>query len=402
MRVLQINANYGFGSTGLIVKDISDMLTQEGYESFCAYQKSSERISSGYQIGKPIDWKIHAVLCRIFGRQGYYSSLATKKLLLYIDSIKPDIVHLHNLHSNYINISILLHYLAENDIATVITMHDCWYFTGKCFHYADCDCDGFTHGCGNCKKKSAPPRSYLFDWSAWSLKNKNELLHSIPRLKIVGCSEWICKEAKRSFLEDCNISCIYNGVNTEIFRPSKSNVRKKYGLKEDTLLVMGMANKWLLPSNINIIDAFHDLTGVTLMIVGCTESQMLLLQKYGEKVVGIGFINDRETLAEIYSAADVFINLTHADTLPTVNMESICCGTPVITYDSCGSPELVSEGTGIIVKEGDKAGIIEAIKCISKLNRELCRKKGLEDFDKTNCYKKYIEIYQQLEIGAVR
>jgi hypothetical protein len=159
MRVLQINANYGFGSTGLIVKDIGITVEKIGGEAFFAYQRSLGKVKNGYTVGNKLDWKMHAVLSRVLGRQGYYSSLATRRLLKHIKKTNPDIVHLHNLHSNFVNIDILFKYLAKNDIPTVITMHDCWYFTGKCFHYVDCDCDRFATGCGKCKKKSSSPKS---------------------------------------------------------------------------------------------------------------------------------------------------------------------------------------------------------------------------------------------------
>ena len=171
MRVLQINANFGFGSTGLIVKDISDQIEKEGSEAFCAYQKTNTPVNNGYQIGNKFDWKLHALFSRVFGRQGYYSYFSTKSFLKYIDKIKPDVIHLHNLHSNYININLLFKYIAKKDIPTVITFHDCWFFTGKCFHYVDVSCDRYKTGCGKCPKKKAPPKSLFFDFSAQVLKD---------------------------------------------------------------------------------------------------------------------------------------------------------------------------------------------------------------------------------------
>lgn len=392
MKVLQINANYGFGSTGLIVKDIGDTLRKNGDESYFAYQRTNEIIQNGYQVGNNLDWKFHALWSRILGRQGYYSTIATKKLLTYINSICPDVVHLHNLHSNFINIDILFSFLARENIPTVITMHDCWYFTGKCFHYIDCGCDGFQYGCGHCKKKDAPPKSYLFDWSAWSLKNKKKRLSAIPRLKIIGCSDWICREAQKSFLNGFDICRVYNGVDVDVFKPLDNDLRDKYKVN-NSYLVMGMANKWMQNDNIDLIEQVLALGDLKLMIVGCTNEQITFLGKYGEDVIPVGFIKDRSELAKHYSSADVFINLTHADTLPTVNMESICCGTPVITYDSCGSPELIEENTGLVVKESDKIGIINAIDYARNNKWSKCREVGTSRFDKRICYENYLDIY---------
>ena len=111
MKILQINAVYGVGSTGVIVKDIHQMCLNEGIESFVAYSSSNlpySEIKNGYKIGNKFDKKLHAFLCRINGMQGYFSQISTNKLLGFIKKIKPDIVQLHNLHSNYINLNMLL------------------------------------------------------------------------------------------------------------------------------------------------------------------------------------------------------------------------------------------------------------------------------------------------------
>lgn len=395
MKILQINANYGFGSTGLIVKDIGEEIIRSGNEAYFAYQRSNTIINNGFVVGNVFDWKIHAILCRIFGGQGYYSRIVTNRFIKKIKKIKPDVVHLHNLHSNFINIDILFTFLAKKDIPTVITMHDCWYFTGKCFHYVDYGCKRYTKECGNCPKKKNPPKSFLFDWSRKSLKNKKKKICSIPRLRLVGCSKWVCEEAKKGIFSNCKIETIYNGVDISIFKPRKNFVRRNNNIN-DAFLVMGMANKWLLDENADMLQLVSSLSGVCLMIVGCTDDQKKKIKKINKDIVTIGFINNRKELAEYYSAADVFVNLTHADTLPTVNMESICCGTPVITYDSCGSPELVNGLTGKIVEENNKEGILEAIKYIHENRFDECRSVGEKKFNKINCYKRYIEIYEEL------
>ena len=100
MKVLQINAVYGFKSTGVIVKDIGDMLSNNGEEAYFAYQVANWPPENGYQIGGKLGWKLHALHARLFGKQAYASKRATKKLCEWMDKIRPDIVHFHNLHSN--------------------------------------------------------------------------------------------------------------------------------------------------------------------------------------------------------------------------------------------------------------------------------------------------------------
>ena len=397
MKVLQINATYGLGSTGLIVKDIGDALTSAGHEAYFAYQSSSNDVEGGFAVGNKLDHKAHALFCRFFGKQGYYSGGATKKLIRHIEKIKPDAVHLHNLHSNFVHLNKLLKYLGENDIPTVITMHDCWYFTGKCFHYVDVGCDRFTSGCGNCPKKKAPPASLLFDCSAKVLKDRNKYLHAIPRLKMVGCSEWICREAKKGIMSDLDVSAIRNGVDTAIFYARDKNEEKKTLALDGKFVIIGMANKWLLPSNAEFFKKIKSSLSENdrILLIGCSEEQIKALENE-EKIVAVGFVRDREALAKHYCAADVFVNVTHADTLPTVNMESICCGTPVVTYDSCGSPELVLDGCGYVVPEGDSDALIEKIKLVKNEKIEGVSEIGHVNFDKNKCYKDYVSLYRDV------
>lgn len=396
MKVLQINAVYGYRSTGLIARDINDLLAKEGAEVFAAYQTCTEPPANGYRLGNLWDWKLHALLSRISGKQAWFSKGATRRFLQWVDQIRPDIVHLHNLHSNYIDLPLLLEYLAKKDIATVITMHDCWYFTGKCFHYANVGCDRFQTGCGNCPQKKTMPRSFFFDRSAEVFAEKKKLLQAIPRLKIVGCSEWICRESKKGFFKDFDVSCIRNGVDTDIFKPQDvSDLRGQYELG-NAKIILGMANKWLLPSNGEALARVLTLLNesLRLVLIGCSESQIRKLKKASAFVLPLGYIKGREALARHYCLADVFVNLTHADTLPTVNMESICCGTPVVTYNSCGSPELVLEGCGTVVPEYDVGALIPAIQASlgKSTNVELARSM----FEKSKNYRAYLDVYKKL------
>lgn len=392
-KILQINVNLDFGSTGLIMHDIGIMAEKTGlFEAYYGYHNGEGHNDLCVEIGNPISSSIHAVMSRLFGLQGGWSFLSTINFIRKIKTIKPDIVHLHNLHSNYINIFMLLRYLAKHDIPTVITMHDCWWFTGKCCHYVDVNCSdsSSTAGCHHCPKRYKDIPSWLCDSSHFAWKQKKKCLLSIPHLTMVGCSDWICNEARNSFLKGINIRRIYNGVDTSVFNPKGRCANKSH------FVVMGMANKWIDTRNISIIKKIIDNTDAIIMIVGCNSSQQEELSLYKERVRAIGFIKNRNDLAELYRKSDVFVNLTHADTLPTVNMEAICCGTPVITYDSAGSPELVHETTGVVIKEDDQDGIVRAIKEMSLNPMIIDGSKWADKFDRENNYNEYIKLYNQL------
>ncbi len=394
MKVLQINANYGFGSTGIIVKDIGDTLKNNGDEPYYAYQSTNCEVENGYKIGNKIGWKWHALHARIFGKQAYASKLATKKFLKWVDKIKPDVIHFHNLHSNYVNLNLILNYIAKNKIKTVATLHDCWFFTGKCSHYVEEGCDKWQNACGNCPRNKKEVKSLFFDATSKVLNDKVSRFNKIEDLTIVGCSEWIANEVKKSKLKPKCITYIRNGVDTSIFYPRESSFRKDNGL-DNEFVVLGLASKWYDSKNREQVKKLiNDNLGVKFVMLGVNDNNKEFFSSF-ENVISLGYIKDRVKLAEIYSSSDVFVSLTHADTLPTVNMESICSGTPVITFNACGSPELIEDGiTGFVVKEGDFEGVQEKINYIKNNSLRFDVSKQQAKFDKNEAYKKYLEVYK--------
>ena len=233
---------------GIIVKDIEFILNKNGHTSYVAYQTAVNPPENSYKIGNVPDYKFHAVYSRVFGKQAYASKLATMGLIKYIKSISPDIVHFHNLHSNYVNLNMLCDYLAKSKIPVVITMHDCWFFTGKCTHYAAVKCDKWQSTCGNCPQNKNEQASLFLDCTQKVLKDKTEHLNKLHNLTLVGCSEWIANEAKKSLLKNADIQVAYNGVDTSIFTPHKNDFKEKYNLKKN-FTILGFANKWCLDIN---------------------------------------------------------------------------------------------------------------------------------------------------------
>ncbi len=398
MRVLQINAIYGEKSTGLIVKDLYDLLGENQIDAYIAYRDGVSVPQNSFEMYSLIGSAHHAIMTRVNGKQGYYSTRKTKKLIKYIEEKEIDIIHLHNLHSNFINLPLLLKYCAKANKSVVLTLHDCWFFTGKCFHFADVGCDRYTEGCHNCPKRRLDIPSYVVDSSMKVWQDRVNLFSSIKNLTVVGCSMWMCENANRfKGFSNARICQIYNGVDTEIFKPYK--IEKKRG----TFVLLGMANKWFLQENSEIVDAvissLHE--DERLILVGCTDEQIQGLSTE-KKVEALGYVKDRYELAKIYSSADAFINLSLIDTLPTVNMESICCGTPVIAYDVGGGPELIDAGeTGYIIPMFDKDSLLSAIDNVrkKKIIKEKCAFRGKVRFDKRKNYQKYIELYKKIYHG---
>lgn len=400
MKVVQINAIYGSKSTGTIVREIQSCCEENGIEGYVAYSiadRLDADVPRGYRIGNPLTVKWHAFISRVFGKQAYANHFTTWRFLRWLDAIKPDVVHLHNLHSNYIHLNMLLRYLAKHDIATVVTMHDCWYFTGGCMHYASIGCQRWQTGCGQCPKWRQIP-SYCFDRTQSVLKDRKKYLSAIPRLTMVGASEWIANEMKQSLLKDLNIIFIHNGFDLEVFISTPSIKRKELNI-ENKFVVLGPASKWLLPVNKPTLDHFISRMSddMVLVLFGCTQTNNAL----PSNVVQIGYTKNPKEMAELYSMADVLVNCSREDTLSSLNLECQACGTPVVTYDATGSKETVDGKCGFAVPTGDAEALWEKVLELQTKNKgfmaEQCRQWVSDNFEKITNYKKYISLYRQMK-----
>lgn len=400
MKILQINAVYGKGSTGVIVQDLHELSLRNGMQSYVAYSslpKHYKTVENGYQIGKSFGKKLHALYYRIFGKQAYFSRHATKQLIKIIQQIQPDIIHLHNLHSNYIHLNKLLACLARENITTVVTLHDCWFYTGGCFHYTSTRCDHWLKDCKKCLCAQWRVRVS----SAKVLQDRKKYFSLIPNLRVVGVSKWIAEEARRTFFETKNITTIYNGIDTNFFKPTSSNLRQKYDLK-DKFVVLGTANKWLAPINRETLETVaNGLDNESVLVVfGCDKENIKNLPK---NVLLIDYIYDREILKAMYSMADVFANCTREESLSLVNVEAQACGTPVVTYCNTGAQETVDNVSGFSVETGNASAFLQKILLVKRNGKQVytkqCRNFVINKFDRDVNYGKYIELYKILYKG---
>jgi len=382
----------GVGSTGRIVCDIKQMLEAEGNKCQVAYGRGYYESSDCIKIESDLVFKAHVFFSRITDRQGFYSTAATKRLVRSIEHFNPDIIHLHNIHGYYLDIRVLFDFLKQYDKPVIWTLHDCWAFTGHCAYFSFVNCDKWKTGCGGCPQKNAYPASYILDDSKKSYQEKKRLFTGVKNMNIVTPSKWLAELTKESFLGDFPIHTINNGVDLSIFRPVDSRFKEKHNLRGKKI-VLGIANVWEKRKG---LDDFISLSKLLpddykIILVGLTEKQISSLPA---NIMGITRTANINELVELYSAADVFVNPTKEDNFPTVNMEAIACGTPVVTYNTGGSGEMLSDKCGIVVPVDDVNALAEAI-CKINLNSEDCVAKALE-FEKNKQYNIYLELYKKL------
>lgn len=395
MNILQINAVGQTSSTGRNCMEIADYINNN--TSHNCYTAFAQGVSDeyGFQIGNKVEWKLHGLFSRISGKQGYFSILGTKKLIKYIDKIRPDVIHLNNLHGNFINLPILFKNINKRHIPVVITLHDCWFYTGKCTHYTIRKCFKWKTGCSNCPQIKEDNISWFFDQTKKLWKDKNEFLTSLDLLAVVGVSNWITSEAKLSFLKDAKIiTCIYNWINLEQFSlKDTSKIRNEMNLC-NKFVILGVASEWSDKKGLNsFLKIASILKNDTFILVG--KIPIIALPK---NIIHINATNNVEELVNYYNVADVFLQLSHEETFGKVVAEALACGTPVITNTFTANPELVNKNSGLIIKNDDE--IIDSIEQIRIKGKVFfsrnCREQAMLNFDMNDRIKDYLNIYEEI------
>ena len=402
MRVLQINATVNSGSTGRIAEDIGLVLMNNGHESYIAYGRGNQPSKSNkIKIGNQWDANWHGVVSLLLDRHGFASRKATKQLINKIEELKPDVINLHNIHGYYVNIEILFDYLKKINIPVVWTFHDCWPFTGHCTHFDSVGCEKWKTQCEKCPKTKLYPKSIGLDNSFKNYNDKKQIFNQLDNLHIITPSNWLKNLVKQSFLSKFPVSCIHNGIDLSKFSPVE-NVEKliqKWNLK-DKIIVLGVASIWDRRKGLDDFISLSNKLSDTyqIILIGLTKKQIAQLPK---NIIGIERTESIEELAEYYSLAKVFVNPTYQDNFPTTNIEALACGTPVVTYNTGGSPEAIDKETGIVVEKGNVDELRDAIERVTSAkteyyDKEKCRKRAEKHFDKNERYQDYLQLFKTL------
>lgn len=396
MKLLQVNA-VSYGSTGSIMFQLADLLEERGDQVLCTSGftwKDCDR-PDYVMTSNILEKTAHTYLARLTGRIGGFSRHATRQLLRKLDDFQPDLIHLHNLHSWFINIPMLFDYIRQHNIPVVWTLHDCWAFTGHCPHFAMIGCEKWKTGCHHCPQYRAYPQCY-FDFSKSMWHRKRSWFTGVNNLTIVTPSQWLADQVKQSYLQDYPVRVINNGIDLSVFKPTEGDFRSKYNC-EDKFILLGVAYDW---DDRKGLDVFLELAKrledtFRIVLVGTNDN---VDSKLPPQIISIHRTHSQQELAEIYTAADLFVNPTREDTYPTVNMESIACGTPVLTFRTGGSPEIPDASCGCTVECGDIDALEQEIRRIARENpypAGNCLARG-ETFDKNERFREYIALYDNL------
>ncbi len=402
MMVLQINTVYNRGSTGNIAKGIHDICANEGIHCLTAYRYSEEKaepLQDTMEVSSWLDCHVHNRLVRYTHLQGFYSHVKTRRFIKVIKKDKlPDIIHLHNLHGSYINLKLLFRFIKKYDIHVIWTLHDCWTFTGHCPYFTLVKCEKWKTGCHHCPSYREYPSS-LIDNSKFMYCKKKEWFTGVKDLTIVTPSQWLADLVRQSFLKEYPVRVIHNGIDLAVFKPTESNFREKYNIPQTKKLLLGVAFGWGVRKGLDVFIELAkrlDKEQYQIVLVGTDET---VDKQLPPSIISIHRTQNQKELAEIYTAADLFVNPTREEVLGLVNLESLACGTPVLTFRTGGSPECIDDTCGSVVEWDDIDAMEREIIRICEqapYTKEACMERA-KKFDQKERFKDYIALYREIE-----
>lgn len=397
MKIVSINLSEN-GSTGKIMQNIHNEAEKRGHKCLAIVPTTgkSESEKNIYRMGNKIGRRINAYLGIISGWEGCFSFFSTIKSLIVIEKFKPDIIHLHNIHGTFINLPMLFLYMRKKKVQVIWTLHDCWSFTGHCPHFTYEKCDKWKTKCNHCPRFRLYPKS-LLDNSKKMWKLKKRLFTSIEKMILVTPSIWLSKLVRESYLKNYPIKIINNGIDLDVFKYMESDFRARYLIPKDNKVILGVAFGWSIKKG---LDVFIDLSkrlpsNYKIVLVGTNEAIDKILP---DNIISIHRTTSQRELAEIYSAADIFVNPTREEVLGLTNIEANACGIPVLTFNTGGSPECIDDKSGACIQCDDIFALEEKI--INICEKKPFRKEDCENrskkFNLTNMYAEYMSLYEKI------
>lgn len=401
MKVVEINVTCGHGSTGVIAVEIAELLKQRGHEAYIAYGQGTADFPNSFRIGTPRENKIHGLWnTRLLGEEGTGTKKGTRLLLNWLDDIKPDIVQIHNLHSNCLNYEMFFSYLKEKQIPVVWSFFDCWPFTGKCTHFVANGCRKWETECGNCPQlHTSGAITWLLDKTHKMYNLKKKWTSGLKSLDVIVCSNWLKSEVQKSFLKDRPIHMIYNWIDMSKFSEiHDDSIYEKYGLDRNKKILVSVSAFWD-DKTTRYTDALRLAeilpTEYQLVLVGKKVTQKELLPNMKH----IDFVAGTKELSKLYSAAIAFTGFSVEDTFGKVFAEAMLCGTPCVVFNSTACPEVVGD-VGYAVTSHDVVAMLEKVKEIDRNGRDYyskrCKDLVMSRYDYEKNVGEYIAIYEQI------
>lgn len=387
-----------YGSTGRISYQLMKFAKRKGHDVYyiTGWTKNKRKgIANEIIATNFVSKATHLVLGKLTGCDSRFSVICTKRIIRYLNEISPDLIHLHIMHDYFVNLELLFDYIKDKNIKVIWTFHDCWAFTGGCTYFSISHCEKWKDGCENCPRKKEL-NVLGFDSPSYMWRKKLQCMSGLKDVIITTPSKWLEGLVRESFYKRFEIRTIHNGIDIDEYKPVISNFRDSYNIKEQ-YIVLGVAFDWSERKGLDLFDEFAEKLDprYAIVLVGTNDS----IDKYlNKRIYSIHRTSSKDELIKIYSTADVFVNPTREEVFGMVNIEALACGTPVVMFDTDGSPECIDDSCGIVVEENSVNALIEAINyvCLEKrFESENCRLRASK-FSEKICYEEFMKVYSEL------
>ena len=415
MNILQINAAADTGGAGVAMMRLHHALIAEGHQSHIVARLRRSPQPNVLTIPEALGVRqspAHRLLDNVrmqldawFALPGLYGS--TRQLLDSDLFEQADIVQLHNLHGFYFNYGLLPQIAERKPIFW--TLHDMWPLTGHCAYAYECT--RWQTGCFDCPllrgrgRRLVEPRPMLIDRTSQQWERKRTLYQN-TQLHIVTPSEWMASQVRQSILRDAlSIDCIPNGIDLEAFSPrDQASARQALGIPRESKVILFVAAKVIQGRKglAYLYSALQTMQGEgehILLTIGGSGTNLQQQQHF--KQIHLGHIGDESTLNLAYCAADLYVMPTLADNLPLTVQESLASGTPVVSFDIGGLPEMVRHmETGYLARYKDSSDLAAGMLTIlrdetlrAKMG-ENCRAAALASYSLKDQAHRYVELYR--------
>lgn len=398
MKVVQINGVSSAGSTGKIVTQLSDVMTSQGIENYiisAGYKETTKR-KNVFFCSSYIGVRLHQILGFLLGDTGFHSFFATRKAISVLKKIQPDVVHLHNIYSYFLNVELLLRFLKKENIKTIWTIHDFWAMTGHCTHFEAAECFRWKEQCGTCPQLNKFPYSRFFDRTTNLLNKKKSIYADWDNLHLATVSKWVANYLPFSILKGKEIRVIPNGIDTNTFK--QIPIERPENLK-DKFIILSVAMSWGTNKGLDdLISLSSKLTeNELIVIVGLSEDQ---IKNLPQNIIGITKTKNPEDLCNYYNMADVYVTASIEETMGLTVVEAMACGTPAVVYNKTALPELVADGCGYVCNETNVNSLYSAIQTVQEHGKpyysQRCAENAAANYDKWNQYRKYCRYYRDI------
>lgn len=345
------------------------------------------------KIGSGITRLINNIIVKIDGSDGFRNYFSTLIFLSKIRKINPDVIHLHTLHGYFINIPLLFKYIEKNHIRTIITCHDCFWFTGRCSHFYKNKCEKWINGCFKCQYMKSYPKSFFFDKTKKFYFKKVSLISKIDNLVVACVSNWLSTLCSKSLIfKDKKVITIHNGIDTSLFS-CKKEVKKT----TNKLKCICVAGSWNNDKGLDLINELANIyfQSIEFTIVGVVPKNLVV----NNKIRIINSFIDTKNLVKEFNRADFLLNASKQETFSLINVEAQSCGLPVVCLNATGMAETIDPINSYGV---DEYKIFEFQNKIDLLfNREI-KSRHLSLFSTRFDYKIMISKYERIYFKDVK